>query len=197
MEQWFGNLAGMSSSGDRVQDIIAAKPAGAADRCAISTLGGRLELPHALLLPLGLQAPLVTTPPGLSQLIATIPDLEGLLGPVSVDVPLRVDVPEDFDSGIGPCSLLLPVTRTPRMVAGMPMSDDIIKCQLKPVDPSDYAAGLSDAQLQELQEIFPEGVCDYAKPAAGDVERSMIWPSVGGKNLEKPHELKWRVARSE
>jgi hypothetical protein len=39
-------------------------------------------------------------------------------------------------------------------------------------------------------------VCDFSKPAAEDVERSMVWTSVGGETLEAPHELHWRVARS-
>ena len=44
--------------------------------------------------------------------------------------------------------------------------------------------------------MFPTGVCDWSKPAAEDVERSMLWTSVGGEALEAPHELHWRVARS-
>jgi hypothetical protein len=167
--------------GDHVQAVVSAKPADAADRCVIGTVGGRLELPDQILGPLGVQAPLL---PGLA--------------PLQVQIPLRIDVPENFDApqSLGPCGLLLPVTGTPRMVAGMPQSDDIIKCQLKPVDPDDYASMLSAAQLDELREIFPDGVCDYSRPAAGDVERSLIWPSVGTEPDTAPFELKWRVARS-
>lgn len=186
MEQWFVPLQDLPYGSDRIAAITAAKPAAAQDRCVIGTLGGRLELPDALLLPLGLQAPLLTTLPALHD---AFPDID-------ISVPLRIDLPEDFDSGIGVCSIALPVTRTPRMVAGMPMSDDIIKCQLKPLDRADYPASLDDAQFAELQAIFPGGVCDFSKPAAGDVARSMIWPSIGGTRLEEPHELKWRVARS-
>jgi hypothetical protein len=167
--------------GDHAQAVLDSKPAAAADRCVIGTVGGRLELPDQILGPLGVQAPLL---PGLS--------------PVGASVPLRIDVPESFDApqSLGPCGLLLPVTATPRMVAGMPLSDDILKCQLKPVDPNDYAAALTEPQLAQIREIFPGGVCDYRKPAAGDVEKSLIWPSVGGRTLQAPHELKWRVARS-
>ncbi len=86
--------------------------------------------------------------------------------------------------------------RTPRMVAGMPLSDDIIKCQLKPVSTADYAATLTESQLGEIRTIFPGGVCDYSKPAAGDVEKSLIWPSLGSAPAVEPFELKWRVARS-
>jgi hypothetical protein len=112
---------------------------------------------------------------------------------------LRIDVPENFDSpqSVGPCGFLLPVTSTPRMVAGMPQSDDIVKCQLKPVDPNDYSAALTEPQLAQVRSIFPQGVCDFSKPAAGDVAKSMIWPSLGGSTLlPAPQELVWRVARS-
>ena len=182
MDEWLRALEGARPAygGDHVAAVAAAKPAGAADRCAFGTVGGRLELPDAIVGPLGLaQLPLL---PG-----TALPDL---------DVPLRVDVPEDFDSGVGPCSLLLPVSGTPRLVAGMPLTDDVIKCQRKALDPADYPGGLTVEQRSQLEAVFPAGVCDYSKPAAEDVERSMVWASVGGDVLEAPHELQWRVARS-
>ena len=101
--------------------------------------------------------------------------------------PLRVDVPEDFDSGLGPCSLLLPVVSTPRMVAGMPLSDDIIKCQLKPHRHGRLPRRRSPrSSARQLEAAFPTGVCDFTKPAAEDVERSMAWASIGGDVLEPP-----------
>jgi hypothetical protein len=189
MDAWQEALKGTRPpyGGDQVQAVINAKPASLGDRCVIGTLGGRLELPDAILGPLGIEAPLL---PQVGPLYDLVPGFD-------LGVPVRIDVAEDFDSGLGPCSILLPVTRTPRMVAGMPLSDDIIKCQLKPVDPSDYSTALSEPQLAALREIFPEGVCDWTKPAAGDVQKSMIWTSFGGDALEPPHELKWRVARSQ
>lgn len=186
MYEWLDNLDSADSTGDRVQDVMLAKPATAADRCAFGTLGGRLELPDAIIGPLGIQLPLLT------GIISPLSDLV----PVDIDIPLRVDVPEDFDSGIGPCSLVLPVTSTPRMVAGMPMSDDVLKCQLKPLDPADYAGGLSAEQLGELASVFPDGVCDYSLPGVGEVEHSMQWVSLGGDTLTNPRELRWRTARS-
>jgi len=183
LDEWLANLtaADVPFGGDHTAAVAAARPASAADKCSFGTIGGRLEFPSALYGPLGIYSPLL---PGVS--------------PVGVAVPLRVDVPENFDSpdSLGPCGLILQVPRTPRMVAGMPLTDDIIKCQLKPVTASDYAAAPSETQLNALREIFPEGVCDYTRPAAGDVEKSLIWPSLGGATLEAPHELKWRVARS-
>lgn len=182
MDEWLSGIptSGVALGANRTQAIAAAKTASAEDRCVVATAGGRLELPDVLRGPLGLfQLPLMPGGP--------TPDL---------DVPLRIDVPEDFDSGLGPCSVLIPPVRTPRIVAGMPMTDDIIKCRLKPIDAADYPAGLSDQELAQLKAIFPEGVCDYSVPAAHDVKKSLIWPSIGAETLETPHELKWRVARS-
>ncbi|WP_394825361.1 DUF6351 family protein [Pendulispora albinea] len=179
MEKWFPTLRDLPYGADRVKAVREAKPREAGDRCVISTLGGRLELPNTLFGPLGVQLPLL---PGLS--------------PIYLVIPLKVDVPEDFDSGLGPCSTLLPVTRTPRMVAGMPMSDDVIRCQLKPLDRRDYKAFMTDAQFAELRSIFPDGVCDWSKPAAGAVDRSMLWPSIGGANPHEPAPLDYWVARS-
>lgn len=57
---------------------------------------------------------------------------------------------------------------SPRQVAGGPLSEDILKCQLKPLNAADYAPQtLSAPQLQRLQAVFPTGVCDWSKPGVG------------------------------
>jgi hypothetical protein len=53
---------------------------------------------------------------------------------------------------------------TPRMAAGMPLSDDILQCELKPLRKDDYPVAFGDAQWQALQKAFPNGVCDYTQP---------------------------------
>jgi hypothetical protein len=75
----------------------------------------------------------------------------------------RIDEPATLD-GPGKCNELYPAHRTPRLVAGAPLTDDIMKCQLKPIDPKDYKVTLTAAELGELSAIFPGGVCDYSKP---------------------------------
>lgn len=191
MEQWLESLQRPEYGGDHMAAVIEAKPAAAADRCVFGTIGGRLELPDAILLPLGLaQLPLL---PQLGPLHDLIPEFD-------VSIPLRVDLPEFYNndgSGLGVCSLALPVTKTPRMVAGMPMTDDIIRCQLRPVDPADYAGKLSEAQVAEMRSIFPGGVCDFSKPAAEDVGHSLLYPSLGGQRQQAPHSMKWWAARSD
>jgi hypothetical protein len=56
---------------------------------------------------------------------------------------------------------------TPRFGADEPKTDDILKCQLKPLERSGYNVTFTDAQWKELQQAFPTGVCDYSKPSIG------------------------------
>jgi hypothetical protein len=61
---------------------------------------------------------------------------------------------------------------SPRQVAGGPLVENILKCQLKPLSPVDYVstanpAGVSPAQFARLQLTFPGGVCDWTRPGIG------------------------------
>src|SRR5262249_61085783 len=62
------------------------------------------------------------------------------------------------------CNQLYPAFSTPRMVAGEPLSNDVLKCQLKNVNPSDYRVIFTKAQESRLKAIFPKGGCDFSKP---------------------------------
>lgn len=63
------------------------------------------------------------------------------------------------------CPILYPSDASPRIVAGQPFTDDVVKCQLKPLTESDYfPVAFDNAQWAQLQEIFQNGVCDYRKP---------------------------------
>ncbi|HEV3353321.1 MAG TPA: DUF6351 family protein [Acidimicrobiales bacterium] len=53
---------------------------------------------------------------------------------------------------------------TPRFAAGEPKTDDVLKCQLKPLVRADYSVTFTDAQWAALQKTFPTGVCNYEKP---------------------------------
>jgi hypothetical protein len=63
---------------------------------------------------------------------------------------------------------------TPRFAAGMPLADDILKCQLKPMRRDDYKAAFTDAQWARLQAAFPTGVCDYGKPGV-EQQAAVAW----------------------
>jgi hypothetical protein len=82
------------------------------------------------------------------------------------------------------------------MIAGEPLSDDVLKCRRKPVDRADYRVPVSDAELDELRQIFPGGVCDYSRPGYGEEMKAKPWPTIGAKRLRPIDHLKWRTARS-
>ena len=61
------------------------------------------------------------------------------------------------------CSDLYPSSSTPRHMAGAPLSNDIVKCKLKPIDDDDYNATFTEDQMDRLHDIFPEGVCNWSE----------------------------------
>jgi hypothetical protein len=62
----------------------------------------------------------------------------------------------------GRCNELYPAFPSPRMVAGGPASNDVLKCQLKPLDLKDYQIPMTDGQKARLAAIFPAGVCNFS-----------------------------------
>lgn len=64
-----------------------------------------------------------------------------------------------------------PIHGNPRIAAGGPQTNDILKCQLKPVDPADYDVTFNADQARRLRQIFPAGVCDFRKPGVGQVSQ--------------------------
>ena len=62
------------------------------------------------------------------------------------------------------CQQIFPQYSHPRVVAGGPTTDDVFKCQLKPIDAKDYKTAPTADQMSKLQTAFPQGVCDYTKP---------------------------------
>jgi len=63
----------------------------------------------------------------------------------------------------GKCNTLYPVHSEPRMIAGAPLTNDVVKCTLKAIDIRDYPVKFTDAQKQRLQTVFPAGVCNFKK----------------------------------
>ncbi len=81
--------------------------------------------------------------------------------------------------GGGRCEELYPSSPSPREVAGAPLASDIAKCQLKPVDPADYAVSLSPDEMDRLRGIFPAGVCDWTRPGVGQTGLKGTWLTFG------------------
>jgi hypothetical protein len=68
------------------------------------------------------------------------------------------------------CKRLFPPLGNPRLAAGEPLTNNFLKCQLRPVRRSDYTRPLADAQFARLKSIFEDGVCDYSEHPVGQRE---------------------------
>jgi hypothetical protein len=105
--------------------------------------------------------------------------------PFSIDKIVRNKPPEAVDSywdasgkkiveaatfdGTGGFNMMYPVHSEPRLVAGAPLTNDVLKCQLKPINYSEYRATFTAAQKIRMAAIFPTGVCDFSKPGVEQV----------------------------
>jgi len=93
--------------------------------------------------------------------------------------PQTYDVHNLFDNTRGRCNQLYPPHTGPHMVAGGPLTNDVLKCQLKQPSPGDYRAAFTDAEWARLQAIFPNGVCDWSRPGVGQDATVQTWISYG------------------
>lgn len=85
------------------------------------------------------------------------------------------------DPGI--CDTVFHAQSSTRMAAGGPLDESIIKCQLKSPDPADFGAvAFTPDEWVELGQIFAEGVCDWSKPAVGQVP-ARTWVTFGDSTL--------------
>jgi Tannase-like family of unknown function (DUF6351) len=89
----------------------------------------------------------------------------------------------------GTCGRTFPHYGDARGVAGDPLTGQVLKCQLRPLDPRDYAVGFDAAQWATMRTIFPAGVCDYRRPSVGH-QPSVPWLTFaagpGGEPLGPP-----------
>ena len=72
------------------------------------------------------------------------------------------------------------------------MTDDVMKCQLKPMVREDYPVTFTDEQWQHLQEAFPTGVCDYTKPGVSQ-RGAVAWLTY--QDRKRPGDLRRQAAR--
>lgn len=79
----------------------------------------------------------------------------------------------------GPCADAFPSLGDPRTASGAPLADDVLACQLVPVDEAvaadGYPVALTDGQVERLEAIFPDGVCDWSQPGIGQQAPSSTW----------------------
>ncbi|WP_218952267.1 DUF6351 family protein [Amycolatopsis anabasis] len=87
------------------------------------------------------------------------------------------------------CAAAYPHYGDSRIAAGSPLADDIVKCQLKPLTPTDYRVSFTEQQWARLELAFPGGVCDWTKPGVGQ-RASTPWTTFangpGGRPLGPP-----------
>ncbi|HEX3706782.1 MAG TPA: DUF6351 family protein [Mycobacteriales bacterium] len=70
-----------------------------------------------------------------------------------------------------------------RQMAGGPLAEDDLKCQLRPLDRSDYPPTMTATQFYALKRVFASGVCDYTKQSVGWTAKSRTWLSFGDSTL--------------
>ncbi len=87
---------------------------------------------------------------------------------------------------------------TPRQVAGGPVANDTVACVTRALEREDFAYDLgglpvvfTDEEWATLQDVFPDGACDWSKPGVGQ-RQAQTWlryhtrdgsPVYGGLNL--------------
>jgi hypothetical protein len=57
-----------------------------------------------------------------------------------------------------------------RTGADAPLTIDVMKCQLKPMDRASYGVTFTDSQWTRLQAVFSTGVCDWAAASVGHAD---------------------------
>lgn len=92
---------------------------------------------------------------------ATVFDLCYLTGDTAFANPVT-------DQALCNADLRLKYFSSPHQVAGGPLTENILKCQLKTLAFTDYPGiTFSAAQQVRLATVFPGGVCDWSKPGVG------------------------------
>ena len=77
------------------------------------------------------------------------------------------------------CRAAFPFFADAHIAAGGPLADNVMQCQLQPLDPRSYAVTFSASQWARLQQTFPTGVCNFSRPGV-DQRPSVSWLSFTG-----------------
>jgi len=83
------------------------------------------------------------------------------------------------------CGQLYPSYQTPRQIAGAPLANDIVSCQLKRIDLADYAISFTAEEYQQLLNVFPGGVCDWSQGDSSGSRHQGTWKSFGPSPVNK------------
>lgn len=96
----------------------------------------------------------------------------------------RIDEPSALGNS-GRCGSKLPYFDDTRMVAGAPLTNDVLKCRLRQFRTDDYP-GMAPALLSRLKATFATGVCDYARPSAGYRALKGTWLAYPSPGVGRP-----------
>ena len=77
------------------------------------------------------------------------------------------------------CRATFPFFADARIAAGGPLADNVMQCQLKPLDQRDYRVSFTAGQWARLKQAFPTGVCDYRRLGVGQGP-SVSWLTFAG-----------------
>lgn len=77
------------------------------------------------------------------------------------------------------CAATYPVFADARIAAGSPLTDDVLQCQLRSPQRTDYKVSFTDAEWSALRAAFPFGVCDWRLPGVG-FRASVPWLTFAG-----------------
>jgi hypothetical protein len=106
---------------------------------------------------------------------------------------------EARDVGLDSSNCPIKFGKSPRQIAGGPVAEDILKCQLKPFDPNstDYIHKITGNQIvfdeysrYRMERVFSEGVCDWSKPGVAQ-QLNPGWMSFADGPDGVPLELTW------
>tara|TARA_B100000446_G_scaffold37383_1_gene32793 strand:- start:3104 stop:4516 length:1413 start_codon:yes stop_codon:yes gene_type:complete len=87
--------------------------------------------------------------------------------------------------GSSACNELYTAYPTPRHVAGAPLANNIVSCHLRELDPLDYSVTFSAEEYAELEQVFPEGVCDWSRGDASGARYQGTWVSFGPSPINR------------
>jgi len=90
------------------------------------------------------------------------------------DKPQKIVEKAVYGAG-GRCEALYPANSFPRGVAGASIATDIVKCQLKPINPAEYKVSFTSEEIGRLKKTFSTGVCDWSKPGVEQQPLTGTW----------------------
>ena len=148
MDKWIMAIKADTSSKSKAEKVAANKPAGFVDACYPVATGSLVALNEDV------------NKMSDAQKAAAIQGNVGAFTKVT---------------DMAACAKTFPFAGDARLAAGAPATDDVFKCQLKPIDAKDYKTAPTADQLAQLKATFPDGVCDYSKPGQEAVALGGTW----------------------